>query len=191
MTPIRVARCPMADPRRMPFARPDIGRHQARLRASPKIRPQDRPRVVPSRPRIPSPVAPARPVPRASAVPVNFMHEIRHAGRRSRSGPRRKRHRRGTVHRRANRESSREDGTGSDGLAHACLLECPLGRGFCRRPPMRGHERHLSPLPWRVHVTILHLAMKDHRVGGKLQGPLHPLFTARNRASSTLPWLPN
>ncbi len=39
VAPVPVMPAPIPEPRRVPFARPIIGRHETRLRASPKIRP--------------------------------------------------------------------------------------------------------------------------------------------------------
>jgi len=72
---------PMAA-RRVPLLCPNIGGHQVRLRASPKIRLEHAPRVVPDRPIVPLPILPMRPLPCAPTGVVNFLHRV--SGRRKR-----------------------------------------------------------------------------------------------------------
>jgi hypothetical protein len=193
MTPISVTPAPVANPGRMPFAHPDFGRHQPRLGAAPKIRSQDHPWIVPSRPRIPSPVPPVRPVPRAGAAPMNRTHEIGQGERRSQDGRRSKRHGRGLV-RSADRQSRREHGAGNDGLAHVYLLECPRGAAFtggcqaARRSGIVAHRRCGSTSGSRA--CVLNLAIKT-AVRECCQCRAEPLSAPRNRASSALPWLAN
>ncbi len=96
---------PITHPRQVPLPCPDVGRHEVRLRASPKIWLEHLPWVVPDRPVVPLPILSMRPLPRAPARVVNSLHGNGVSGSRKQTNARCNRKRRRAFCGRTNRKN--------------------------------------------------------------------------------------
>jgi hypothetical protein len=144
---VRMMRAPMPNPRRMPLMRPLIGGHEIRLRASPKIWLQHRPRIVPDRPLTPLPILARCPSSRASwiAGEVGCVDARRSRGGGCEFGRRRCCHRTSAVRRGHGQNQSTNGKSHENGPMHGHLLGvCAAARG----PQVKSvGGNHSSPWP--------------------------------------------